>query len=140
MSLLTSEAQADTGGDAANPGEGGLHWEESRQLWFATVYIGCSPSGKRRKIKVSARTKTEVKGKVRQLIRDRDDGQVLGGQTYTVRDAVARAWPQRTPGVDGGQSDYPRPHACNPGARGTEACTAIGRKKLISGWPRKPRP
>jgi hypothetical protein len=68
-----------------NPGEGGLHWEESRQRWFATVYVGYSPSGKRRKIKLSARTKTEAKAKLQQLLRDRSDGYVLGGQTYTVR-------------------------------------------------------
>src|SRR5829696_45459 len=71
-----------------NPGEGGLHWEESRQRWFATVYVGYSPEGKRRKVKVSARTKTEAKAKLKQLLRDRDDGHVLRGQTYTVRDAV----------------------------------------------------
>ena len=71
-----------------NPGEGGLHWEESRQRWFATVYVGYAPNGKRRKIKVSARTKTEAKAKLQQLLRNRDDGHVLGGQTYTVRDAV----------------------------------------------------
>ena len=47
-----------------NPGEGGLHWEESRQRWFATVYVGYAPYGKRRKIKVSARTKTEAKAKL----------------------------------------------------------------------------
>jgi hypothetical protein len=71
-----------------NPGEGGLHWEESRQRWFATVYVGYSPNGKRRKVKVSARTKNEAKAKLQQLLRDRDDGHALGGQTYTVRDAV----------------------------------------------------
>jgi integrase len=71
-----------------NSGEGGLHWEEARQLWFATVYVGCSPDGKRRKLKVSARTKTEAKAKLQQLLRDRDDGHVLGSQTYTVREAV----------------------------------------------------
>jgi hypothetical protein len=71
-----------------NPGEGGLHWEESRQRWFATVYVGYAPNGKRRKIKVSTRSKTEAKAKLQQLLRDRDDGHVLGGQTYTVRDAV----------------------------------------------------
>jgi hypothetical protein len=72
-----------------NPGEGGLHWEESRQRWFATVYVGYAPNGKRRKVKVSARTKTEAKAKLQQLLRDRDDGHVLAGQTYTVRDAVS---------------------------------------------------
>ena len=71
-----------------NPGEGGLHWEESRQRWFATVYVGYAPNGKRRKVKISARTKTEAKAKLRQLVRDQEDGHVLGGQTYTMRDAV----------------------------------------------------
>jgi hypothetical protein len=71
-----------------NPGEGRLHWEESRQRWFATVYVGYAPNGKRRKIKVSARTKTEAKAKLQQLLRDRDNGQVLGAQSFTVRDAV----------------------------------------------------
>jgi hypothetical protein len=66
----------------------GLHWEESRRRWFATVYVGYSPAGKRRKVKVSARTKTAAKAKLKQLLRDRDDGHVLAGQTYTVRDAV----------------------------------------------------
>ena len=61
-----------------NPGEGGLHWEESRQRWFATIYVGYSPDGKRRKVRVSARTKTEAKAKLQQLLRDRDDGHVLG--------------------------------------------------------------
>jgi hypothetical protein len=71
-----------------NPGEGGLHWEEYRQRWFATVYVGYSPMGSARKVKVSARTKTKAKAKLRQLLRDRDDGHVLSGQTYTERDAV----------------------------------------------------
>jgi hypothetical protein len=43
-----------------NPGEGGLHWEESRQRWLATVYVWYAANGKRRKVKVSARTKTEA--------------------------------------------------------------------------------
>ena len=47
---------------------------------------GYAPNGKRRKIKVSARTKTEAKAKLQQLLRDREDGQLLGAQT--VRDAV----------------------------------------------------
>jgi hypothetical protein len=82
-----------------NPGEGGLHWEESRQRWFTAVYVGYSPTGKRRKIKASARTKTEAKAKLQQLLRDRDDGHVLGGQTYTVRDAVEHGSRMVLPGA-----------------------------------------
>ena len=85
-----------------NPGEGGLHWEESRQRWFATVYVGYSPDGKRRKVKVSARTKTEAKAKLQQLLRDRDDGHVLAWSDIhraRRRRVMARSWPHRTPGV-----------------------------------------
>ena len=60
-----------------NPGEGGLHWEESRQRWFATVYVGYAPNGKRRKVKVSARTKTEAKAKLRQRVRDQEEAATL---------------------------------------------------------------
>jgi hypothetical protein len=56
-----------------------MHWEESRQRWFATVFAGYSADGKRRKVKVSARTRTEAKAKLQQLLRDRDDGHVLAG-------------------------------------------------------------
>ena len=49
---------------------------------------GTAPNGKRRKVMVSARTKTEAKAKLQRLLRDRDEGHVLGRQTYTVRDAV----------------------------------------------------
>lgn len=114
-----------------NPGEGGLHWEESRQRWFATVYVGYSPDGKRRKVKVSARTKTEAKAKLQQLLRDQDDGHVLGGQTYTVRDAV-ESWLAH--GLTGRQEStvvnrtiLARTHVI-PGAGSTEAGAAIGRR------------
>jgi integrase len=69
-------------------GEGGLHFEESRQRWFATVYVGYTPSGKRRKVKVSASTKTEAKARLREMLRAQEDGQRLGGRGYTVGAAV----------------------------------------------------
>ena len=113
-----------------NPGEGGLHWEESRQRWFATVYLGYSPSGKRRKVKVSARTKTEAKAKLQQLLRDRDEGHVIGGQTYTVRDAV-ESWLAH--GLTGRQESTVVNRTIlsrtrNPGAGSTEAGATIGRR------------
>ena len=124
-----------------NPGEGGLHWEESRQRWFATVYVGYAPNGKRRKVKVSARTKTEAKAKLQQLLRDRDDGHVLGGQTYTVRDAV-ESWLAH--GLIGRQESTVVNRTIL--AR-THVIPALGARKLASyrprkwtiGWPRRPR-
>jgi hypothetical protein len=114
-----------------NPGEGGLHWEESRQRWFATVFVGYAPNGKRRKVKVSARTRTEAKAKLQQLLRDRDDGHVLAGQTYTVRDAV-ESWLAH--GLTGRQESTVVNRtilartACDPGARWTKAGAVVGRR------------
>ena len=68
-------------------GEGGLHWEESRQRWVATVYLGYTPLGRRRKVKVSARTKTSAKAELRKLIRDREDGRRPEERNYTVESA-----------------------------------------------------
>jgi len=67
-------------------GEGGLHWDERRERWIATVTVGDDGRGKRMVRKASGRTKTEAKTKLRELVRDRDDW--LRGNGYTVRDAV----------------------------------------------------
>lgn len=74
--------------DRRGHGEGGLHWEESRQRWVATVYVGYSPSGRRRKVKVSATTKTAARAELRRLLRERDDGRRPEDGTYTVQSAV----------------------------------------------------
>ena len=67
-------------------GEGGLHWDEQRQRWIATVTVGYDGRGKRMVRKASGRTKTEAKARLRDLVRDRDEGLTETG--YTVREAV----------------------------------------------------
>ena len=42
-------------------GDGGLHWDENRARWIATVTIGYDAKGKRITRKRSGRTKTEAK-------------------------------------------------------------------------------
>ena len=44
-----------------NPVRAVLYWEEPRQRWIVTIYIGYTPAGKRRKVRISAKTKTEAK-------------------------------------------------------------------------------
>jgi integrase len=70
-------------------GEGGLHWNEKRQRWIATASLGHDGRGKRLTRKASGRTKTEAKGKLKDVLRDRDDGLAIGPTDYTVQDAVA---------------------------------------------------
>lgn len=71
-----------------NHGEGGLYWNERRQRWIATVDRGFTVDGKRRRLYVSGRTKTEAKAKLQQARRDRDDGLPAELRTYTVREAI----------------------------------------------------
>ena len=69
-------------------GEGGLYWNEKRQRWIATVTLGYDGRGKRIVKTGSGRTKTEAKRKLREQLRDHEDGLALGRDNYTVRQAV----------------------------------------------------
>jgi integrase len=69
-------------------GDGGLHWDEKRQRWIASVTLGYTPAGKRIVKKASGRTKTEAKAKLKEIIRDHEDGLASGPANYTVEDAV----------------------------------------------------
>ncbi|GAB3003573.1 site-specific integrase [Amycolatopsis acidiphila] len=70
-------------------GDGGLYWSESRQRWIAEVTTGYTPAGKRIVRKASGKTKTEAKDKLKELVRDLDDGLPTGPAGYTVAEAVS---------------------------------------------------
>jgi integrase len=72
-------------------GDGGLYWSESRQRWIAEVTVGYDGRGKRITQKTSAKTKTEAKDKLKEMVRDLDDGLGVAPHGYTVGDAV-RDW------------------------------------------------
>jgi integrase len=73
-------------------GEGGLHFDETRQRWIATAALGFDGRGKRITRKASGRTKTEAKNKLRDILRDYHDGlTATAANNYTVGDAV-RDW------------------------------------------------
>ncbi|WP_018215061.1 site-specific integrase [Salinispora vitiensis] len=69
-------------------GEGGLHWDETRQRWIATITVGYTPAGKRIVRKGSGKTKTEARTKLREKIRDYEDGLALVQDGHTVADAL----------------------------------------------------
>ena len=72
-------------------GDGGLHWDETRQRWIASVTVGHTPAGKRIVKKASGKTKTEALKKLKGIIRDYEDGLLVSSKGYTVADAV-RNW------------------------------------------------
>jgi integrase len=69
-------------------GDGGLSWDNARQRWVASMTVGYTPSGKRIFKRGRGRTKTEAQRKLREIIRDYEDGQVTDGYGYTVAQAV----------------------------------------------------
>lgn len=71
----------------AGNGEDSIYWDESKQRWVGAVSLGYSPSGKRRRPKVYGRTKTEVRGKLRELRKELEVGEKTPAN-YTVADAV----------------------------------------------------
>lgn len=72
-------------------GDGGVHYSESRGRWIATAHVGFSANGKRVVKRVSGKTKTEAKNKLKEILRDLDDGIGVQGHKFTVEDAI-RDW------------------------------------------------
>src|SRR3954470_2158365 len=69
-------------------GDGGLYWSEARQRWIAELTTGYRPNGKRIVRKASGKTKTEAKDKLKELIRDVEEGAANASTRYTVEQAV----------------------------------------------------
>jgi integrase len=69
-------------------GEGALYWDEARQRWIAAVTVGYTPAGKRIIRKGSGKTKTEARARLRENIRDYEDGLAIAPLATTVTDAV----------------------------------------------------
>lgn len=72
-------------------GDGGLHWDAKRERWIASVTVGYTPDGKRIVRKASDKTKTGALAKLKETLRDHEDGLTGAPHNYTVADAV-RDW------------------------------------------------
>ena len=70
-------------------GDGGLSWDNARKRWVASVTVGYSPDEKRIFKRARGRTKTEAQRKLKEIIREYEDGLIIGGYGYTVADAVS---------------------------------------------------
>ena len=69
-------------------GEDAIYWDESKGRWYGSVSLGFDSRGKRLRRKVSGKTKTQVKDKLKELHSDLDAG-VQTSASYTVDKAVA---------------------------------------------------
>lgn len=70
-------------------GEGSVYEDAQRERWIAEVTVGYRPNGKRITRKRGARTKTAAKEKLKELLRELDEGsQAAEASGYTVAHAV----------------------------------------------------
>ncbi|MET8974716.1 tyrosine-type recombinase/integrase [Streptomyces sp. NPDC004539] len=83
-------------------GDGGLHWDDKRQRWIATASLGFLPNGKRNVKRASGKTKTEAKNKLKEVLRDYEDGLAIAPTGYTVKDAVTDWLTYGRNGLDAG--------------------------------------
>ncbi|MDX3540901.1 site-specific integrase [Streptomyces sp. MB09-01] len=74
------------GRKAAN-GEDSIYWDKSKGRYIGAVSLGYTPAGKRHRPKVSGKTKTEVRRKLRDLKRELEQGSRTLAN-YTVEQAV----------------------------------------------------
>ena len=122
-------------------GVGSLYWSEERQRWAAMASLGYDAAGKRVRKVAYGRTKTEARSKLRELIRDIEDGLAVGSDRYTVggcRPGVAR--PRADEGGrarDGRTATSPRRTSCRSSERSCSASLVPPRS--IAGWPAVPR-
>ena len=70
-------------------GDGSLFWDKRRERWVAEVTVGYDGRGKRRIKKGTGRTRTEAKRKLREVLRDYEDGLAIAPDGYTVGQAVS---------------------------------------------------
>jgi integrase len=69
-------------------GDGGLHFDTVRQRWIATASLGYDAAGKRIIKRGSGKTKAEAKAKLKEVLRDYEDGLGIAREGYTVAAAV----------------------------------------------------
>ncbi|MQA14423.1 MAG: tyrosine-type recombinase/integrase [Pseudonocardiaceae bacterium] len=69
-------------------GDGGLHWDRTRNRWIATASLGHAPDGRRIVKRGSGTTKAAAKAKLTEVLRDHEDGLAIAPTGYTVGNAV----------------------------------------------------
>ncbi|MDT0319276.1 site-specific integrase [Streptomyces millisiae] len=69
-------------------GDGGLHWDTGRQRWIATVSLGYDDAGNRIVRRRSAKTKTEAKSKLKDLLSEYATDLGVDSTDDTVEEAV----------------------------------------------------
>ncbi|MFE5548310.1 tyrosine recombinase XerC [Streptomyces sp. NPDC056534] len=107
----------------AGNGEDSIYWDKSKNRYIGAVSLGYTPSGKRHRQKVSGKTKTEVRLKLRELKKELEAGRKASA-TYTVEQAVSDWLKHGLKGRDTASIDTYRSLATN------HVVADLGRAKL----------
>ena len=78
---------AQTQGSVAGQNEDSIYWDPTRNRYVGAVSLGYSPSGARIRKKVMARTKAEIRDKLKELHAQTENG-VRPRRNYTVNQAL----------------------------------------------------
>lgn len=105
-------------------GDGGIHWDERRQRFIASVTTGYSPAGRRIVRRGSGKTEAQARAKLREVMRDHEDGLAIAPANLIVAQVVTD-W--LTYGLSGRSSETVAKcsHLCR-----THIIPALGRRKL----------
>ena len=74
-------------GQRRGRGEDSIYWDATKSCYVGAVSLGYSPSGSRIRKRVMARTKTEVREKLKELHQQAENG-LRPRRHYTVNDAL----------------------------------------------------
>jgi len=69
-------------------GDGGVHWDEKRQRFIASLTVGYTAAGKRIVRRGSGKTEAQARTKLREVIRDHEDGLTIAPPNLTVAHVV----------------------------------------------------
>jgi integrase len=70
-------------------GEGGIHWDEKRQRFIASVTTGYGPDGKRIVRRGSGKTEAQARAKLKEVMRDHEDGLAIAPRNLTISHIVS---------------------------------------------------
>ncbi|PNE41600.1 tyrosine-type recombinase/integrase [Streptomyces noursei] len=88
----------------AGNGEDSIYWDSSKNRYVGAISLGYTPAGKRIRVKVSGKTKTEVRAKIREKRKELAAG-IKSSASYTIEQAVQAWLSQGLKGRDKGTVD-----------------------------------
>lgn len=112
------------------PGEGSLHYDESRRVWWASLDVGRGPNGQRQRTKRSAATKSEAAKILRRMRQEHENQRDLGSAHMTVAQLVSKWLAEVAP-----LSQSAKTHQINEGLSRCHVVPAMGALKVTEVTP-----